>query len=73
MILQAFGYVYILTNKNKTVLYVGSTNNIFRRVMQHKEGNGSLFTSKYNLDLLVYYKSYNTIEEARSKEANIKN
>ena len=46
--------VYILTNKNHTVLYTGVTNNIHRRVQEHKGGRGSKFTRKYNADKLIY-------------------
>ena len=47
-------FVYIMSNKNKTVLYIGVTNNINRRVAEHKEGEGGYFTSKYNLTELIF-------------------
>jgi GIY-YIG catalytic domain-containing protein len=47
-------YVYILTNRSKT-LYVGVTGNLHRRVWQHKQGHGSDFCSRYKIDRLVYY------------------
>ena len=66
------GYVYILTNKNKTVLYIGVTNDIIRRTYQHKFEKGSMFTSKYNVHNLVYYEQFSTIEEAIKREKILK-
>ena len=49
-------YVYILTNKAKTVLYTGVTNNLKRRLQEHNEKlNPNCFTAKYNLNYLIYY------------------
>lgn len=48
-------YVYILTNKYNKVFYIGVTNNLIRRVYEHKEKLIDGFTKKYNLDKLVYY------------------
>ena len=47
-------YIYILTNKNNTTLYVGITNNLVRRVYEHKNKLCDGFTKKYNIDKLVY-------------------
>jgi len=47
--------VYIITNKSNTVLYTGVTNNLLRRVSEHKAGKGGKFTSKYKITKLVYY------------------
>jgi putative endonuclease len=47
-------YVYIMTNKYNTVLYMGVTNDLKRRVYEHKSGLGGGFTSKYNITKLVY-------------------
>ncbi len=49
-------YVYIMTNINHTVLYTGVTNDLYRRVEQHRAGEGGRFTSRYYLKKLVYYK-----------------
>jgi putative endonuclease len=67
------GYVYILTNKNNTVLYTGVTSEIKTRVYQHKTGyyKGS-FTSRYNVNKLVYYEDFLFIEEAIAREKQIK-
>lgn len=67
------GYVYILTNKNKTVLYTGVTSNLPKRIHQHKTHfyKGS-FSDRYNTEFLVYYKGYPYIEEAITEEKRIK-
>jgi len=64
-------YVYILTNRSRT-LYVGMTNDIVRRVQEHKEGRGSKFTSKYRINRLVYYESTNDVLSAIAREKQIK-
>ena len=68
-------YCYILSNKNKnrTVLYIGYTDNLKRRVMQHKSGNGSLFTKKYNVNDLVYFEQFEDNKSARKREKQLKN
>ena len=65
-------YVYILTNKNRTTLYTGSTKDLNRRVLQHKSGEGSVFTKKYNLTILVYYEVFDTYEKAFIRERQLK-
>ena len=64
--------VYIMTNKNNTVLYTGMTNNIHQRVFEHKNKVFKGFTSKYNVDKIVYYESLNTLDEAIKREKQIK-
>lgn len=66
------GYVYILTNKLKTVLYVGVTEDLLKRVWQHKEKLVEGFTQKYNVDKLVYYEEFETIIAAIEREKQIK-
>ena len=56
--------VYIVTNGNNAVLYTGVTNNLQRRVYEHKQKLVDGFTKKYNLDKLVYYEVYNDIQNA---------
>ena len=64
-------YVYILTNKNKTVLYIGVTNNLKDRIEYHKTSKSS-FTSKYNCFNLIYYERFEDVNFAikREKELN---
>lgn len=66
------GYVYIMTNKSNKVLYTGVTNNIERRVEQHKSGTGNAFTKRYNLTKLVFSSQFPTIEQAIAEEKRIK-
>ena len=65
-------YVYILANKRNGTLYVGITNDLAKRIVRHKEGRGSKFVQKYNLDRLVYYEKVNGYREARSRERQLK-
>ena len=67
-------FVYILTNRSKTTLYIGVTNDLHRRIYEHKNGLGSLnsFTSKYQCHNLVYYEEYGTPKEAIEREKELK-
>jgi putative endonuclease len=66
-------YVYILTNKAKTVLYTGVTNNLKRRLEEHNEKlNPNSFTAKYNLNYLIYYEKYGWDQQAIAREKEIK-
>ena len=67
------GFVYILTNKNNTTLYTGVTNDLKKRVYQHREKLVEGFTKKFNLSLLVYYEMADTIVAAIEREKQIKN
>jgi putative endonuclease len=67
------GYVYIVSNKNRTTFYVGVTNNIKRRITEHKTGEGSKFTGKYNLTDLVYFEEIPDIVQAIKREKQLKN
>lgn len=64
--------VYIMTNKNNAVLYTGVTNDLIKRVYEHKEKIAKGFTSKYNVAKLVYYDSCRDVEEAIAMEKKIK-
>ncbi len=67
------GYCYILTNKNKTVLYVGATNDIQRRIRAHKTGKyANSFTKKYNCSLLVYFEEFVSVSDAFEGEKQLK-
>jgi len=67
------GYIYIITNKNNTVLYTGVTNDLKRRLIEHQSKlNPKSFASKYNLNKLVYYESFFLIGDAIAREKQIK-
>ncbi len=66
-------YVYIITNKKNTVLYIGVTNNLIRRIFEHKNGVIEGFTHKYNVNKLVYYEMVNDINSAIVREKQLKN
>lgn len=67
------GTVYILTNRHHTVLYTGVTSKIEHRITEHSEKHFTQsFTAKYNIDKLVYYRSFSSIEEAIAEEKRIK-
>ena len=65
-------YVYILTNTYNTVLYIGVTNNLERRVLEHKSGLIKGFTQKYNLHKLVYYEQTSNVNSAIAREKQLK-
>jgi len=67
------GYIYILANKRKSVLYVGVTADLKRRILEHKNKiDPKSFTAKYNCDLLLYFNGFHSIEEAIVEEKRIK-
>jgi putative endonuclease len=67
------GAVYIMANKNNTTLYVGVTSNLVSRIYEHKEKvYPKSFTAKYNLNKLVYFEGFHSIEEAIAREKQIK-
>jgi putative endonuclease len=65
-------YVYILTNKRNGTLYIGVTNNLERRVQEHKSKTVQGFTKKYNITILVYYEVYSEIYLALQREKVLK-
>ena len=65
-------YIYFLTNKNKTVIYIGVTSNLLKRIYQHKSKQYKGFTAKYNCDLLVYYEEFEDITQAIAREKQLK-
>jgi len=65
-------FVYIITNKKSGVLYTGITNNLARRVYEHKEKLISGFTSKYNLTKLVFFEETHDVKAAIAREKQIK-
>jgi putative endonuclease len=65
-------YVYILTNRRYGVLYVGVTNDLLRRMMQHRAKIVPGFTKEYGVVRLVYFEEYASITEARARERSLK-
>lgn len=65
-------YVYFMTNKNNTVLSIGVTSNLIKRVYQHKSKTYKGFTYRYNCDKLIYYEEFDSIEEAINREKQLK-
>ena len=65
-------YVYLLANKHNNVLYTGVTNDLMRRVYEHKSKLVAGFTQKYNVDRLVYYEVCSDIVTAIEREKQIK-
>ena len=67
------GYVYIMTNKNNTTLYVGVTSDLERRVKEHKRKKyPKSFTARYNLNKLVYHEAHQMIGDAIAREKQLK-
>ena len=66
------GWVYILTNRANGVLYVGVTNNLIRRVYEHRTGAVPGFTKRYGLKMLVYFEGHDDIRLAIQREHNMK-
>jgi putative endonuclease len=65
-------YVYILTNTHHNVLYTGVTNNLERRCYEHKQKKIKGFTQKYNVDKLIYFERFDSIDTAIAREKQIK-
>ena len=67
-------YVYILTNKAKTVLYTGMTNNLEQRIIEHyiDRTDKKNFTGKYNCHFLIFYESHKYVNDAIAREKEIK-
>jgi len=65
-------YVYIMTNKNKTVLYIGMTSSLHDRVLNHQQGNYNGFSKKYNCQYLIYYEKFEYIGDAIKREKQLK-
>ncbi len=66
------GYIYILANRPNGILYLGVTNNLIRRVFEHREGIVKGFSKAYGLKRLVYYEQYDDIRLAIQRERTMK-
>ncbi|PKP78659.1 MAG: excinuclease ABC subunit C [Alphaproteobacteria bacterium HGW-Alphaproteobacteria-3] len=65
-------FVYILASRKHGTLYIGVTNNLARRVWEHRQGIGSTFTKRYRVHRLVYMEAYDEIERAIQREKTMK-
>ena len=65
-------YVYFISNKTDSTIYIGVTNDLIRRIYEHKNKLIDGFSKKYNLTKLVYYEIYDSIEEAIKREKQLK-
>ena len=65
-------YIYILSNASDSTLYVGVTNDLERRVAEHREGKIPGFTQKYNCHKLVYFETFSDVEQAIAREKQLK-
>jgi len=65
-------FVYIMTNKGRSVLYTGVTNSLLRRISQHRRGEIPGFTHRYNVNRLLYYEQFNHAKDAIAREKQIK-
>ena len=70
--MQKYYFLYIVTNKPNGVLYIGITNNLLRRIWEHKNKIVKGFSSKYNTDKLVYYEFSNSVMEIINREKQMK-
>ena len=68
-------YVYILTNRYRSTYYIGMTNNLQERLQQHKDNiqnKNKTFASKYGIEFLVYYEKFTWVQEAITREKELK-
>ena len=65
-------WVYILTNRNHTVLYIGLTNSLSRHVWEHRNEIGANFPAAYKCKKLIYYEHYSNVHEAIARESQLK-
>ncbi|MDA3814857.1 MAG: GIY-YIG nuclease family protein [Patescibacteria group bacterium] len=65
-------FIYIITNRDNTVLYTGVTSDLKKRIYEHKQKAVEGFTEKYNINKLVYYETFNNIKQAIEREKQIK-
>ena len=67
------GFIYIITNKNNTTLYIGVTSNLIQRIEEHKQKRyQNSFSARYNLEKLVYYETFQMIADAIGREKQLK-
>jgi putative endonuclease len=67
------GFIYIVTNKHRTTIYIGVTSDIEKRILMHKSGYGYIFTKRYLLTDLLYFERISGIHNAINREKQLKN
>ncbi|MCX6792426.1 MAG: GIY-YIG nuclease family protein [Candidatus Falkowbacteria bacterium] len=72
MIVEKVYYIYLLASKRNGTIYTGVTNNLLKRIDEHKKNIYSGFTAKYNVKKLVYFEIFNDVRAAINREKNIK-
>jgi putative endonuclease len=65
-------WIYIVTNRNDSVLYIGITNNLSRRIWEHRESSGANFPAFYQCKKLIYHEYYSNVHEAIAREKQLK-
>ena len=65
-------YIYILSNWNNKVIYIGVTGDLLRRLYEHKNKQAEGFTKKYNVNKLIYFEEYNDVKDAIKREKHLK-
>jgi putative endonuclease len=71
--MQQMGYFYIMSNVHNTVLYCGATNDLYKRVLEHKSGlYTNSFTLRYNINKLVYFEIFSLVTDAFNREKQVK-
>ena len=66
------GFIYIMTNKGQTTLYIGVTNSLLRRASEHRRGEIQGFSQRYNTNRLVYFEQFNDVRDAIAREKQLK-
>jgi putative endonuclease len=66
-------YVYIVTNTYRTTFYIGVTADLSKRILDHQNDFGSIFTKKYNLKYLIYFEEFSDMNQAIAREKQLKN
>jgi putative endonuclease len=65
-------WIYTVTNRNHSVLYIGVTNSLSRRIWEHRESTGANFPTRYQCKKLIYYEHYRDIRDALARESQLK-
>ena len=66
-------FIYILSNSYRTTFYIGVTNDLKKRIIEHKTKEGSKFTARYNITDLIYFEEFIDVQQAIAREKQLKN